>query len=393
MQRFDIAERRRRLGVRHRLASGTRDNDVMAAAASVVALHGTDPGSTFVAAWARSDGVGVAEMERALYDDRTLVRLMAMRRTVFVVPTPHVPAVLAGAADDVARDERRKLLALLAAGGMATPERWLSEVEQVALAVVRDLGEVTPADLMAADDRLATTVVLAPGSRNENTVKIASRLLNVLSAEGKVVRGRPRGTWTSTQFRWSTLGQWAPSAADRIEAVEAEAQLARLWLARFGPAPADDLTWWTKWTKTRTRRALAAAGAVPVDLDGVPGVALPDDVELTPDVEPWGAVLPALDPTTMGWKARHWYLGDHGPQLFDATGNAGPTLWWDGRVVGGWAHLPSGEISLGLLEDLGSQARSELERQAELLAAKLGDIRLAARGRRYSPLEIRLLGR
>lgn len=393
MQRFDIAERRRRLGVRHRLSPGTRDDDVVAAAASVVALHGTDPGSTFLAAWARTEGVGAPEVERALYDDRTLVRLMAMRRTVFVVPAARVPVVLAAGSDDVARDERRKLLALLVAGGMTEPVEWLAEIEQVVLAVVHDRGEVTPADLMAADDRLATTVVLAPGSRNENTVKIASRLLNVLSAEGKVVRGRPRGTWTSTQFRWSALDRWAPAAAEQIEPDEAEAQLARLWLQRFGPASPDDLTWWTKWTKTRTRRALAAAGAVAVDLDGVAGVALPDDLELTSTVEPWGAVLPALDPTTMGWKGRDWYLGDHGAQLFDTTGNAGPTLWWDGRIVGGWAHRPSGEIAMKLLDDIGSSARSELERQADRLATKLGDIRLAARGRRYSPLENELLGR
>lgn len=393
MQHFEVAERRRRLGVRHRLAGGTRDADVVAAAASVVALHGTDPGSTFLAAWARTDDIGVTEIERALYDDRTLVRLMAMRRTVFVVPTADVPAVLAGASDDVAREERRKLLALLAAGGMAAPADWLTEVEQVALAVVRDLGEVTPADLMAADARLATTVVLGPGSRNEATVKIASRLLNVLSTEGKVVRGRPKGSWTSTQFRWSTLDRWAPTAAAAMDSVEAEAQLARLWLARFGPAYPDDLTWWTKWTKTRTRRALAAAGAVAVDLAGVPGVALPDDLEPTPEIAPWGALLPALDPTTMGWKVRDWYLGAHGPTLFDTTGNAGPTLWWDGRIVGGWAHRPSGEIAIKLLEDIGAEARSALESQAEQLAAKIGDIRLTARGRRYSPLENELLGR
>lgn len=393
MQHFGVDERRRRLAVRHRLAAGTRDADVVAAAASVVALHGTDPGSTFLAAWARTEGVGVAEVERALYDDRTLVRLMAMRRTVFVVPAADVPAVLAGASDDVAREERRKLVALLAAGGMADPVGWLVEVEQIALAVVRDLGEVTPADLMAADDRLATTVVLAPGSRNEATVKIASRLLNLLSAEGRVVRGRPKGTWTSTQFRWSALDRWAPAAAATLSTAEAEAQLARLWLARFGPTTADDLAWWTKWTKTRTRRALAAAGAVAVDLAGVPGVALPDDLEPTPDVEPWGALLPALDPTTMGWKSRDWYLGGHGPALFDATGNAGPTLWWEGRIVGGWAHLPSGEIAMRLLDDVGAEARSVLEAQAAELAAKLGDVRLAARGRRYSPLETELLGR
>lgn len=393
MQRFDDDERRRRLGVRHRLAAGTRDGDVVAAAASVVALHGTDPGSSFLAAWARTEGVGVADVERALYDDRTLVRVMAMRRTVFVAPTGDVPVLVAGAGDDVAREERRKLVKLLVDAGTADPASWLVDVERVAHAVVAELGEITPADLAAADERLAKTVVLAAGTRQETTVRLASRLLTVLAAEGSIVRGRPKGSWTSMQFRWSALDRWAPDAAVAMDPVEAETALARSWLARFGPATEADLTWWTKWTKTRTRRALAATGAVEVDLDGGPGLALPDDLEPTDAVEPWGALLPALDPTTMGWKGRDWYLGDHGKALFDVNGNAGPTIWWDGRVVGGWAHLPSGEIAMTLLDDVGSEATATLEAYAGRLAEKIGDVRLTARARGYSPVEKQLLGR
>lgn len=391
MQSFDVAERRRRLAVRHRLAAGTRDGDVVAAARSVVALHGTDPGSMFVAAWARTEGLAVGDVEQALYDDRSLVRVLAMRRTVFAVPTDDVPAVLGGAGDDVAREERRKLVAALVSSGTPEPQRWLDELERIALTHLAEAGEVTATELAAVDDRLAGSVTLAPGTRNETSVKIAGRLLLILSAEGRVVRARPRGSWTSTQFRWSTLDAWAPRAATTLDPVEAEAALARLWLARFGPALPDDLTWWTRWTKTRTRRALAAAGAVEVDLDGQVGVALPDDLGPTPPVEPWTALLPALDPTTMGWKARDWYLGEHGPALFDTTGNAGPTIWVDGRVVGGWAHLPSGDIAMRLLDDIGTEARRTLEEQAEELQKKLGAVHLKPRGRRPHPLERDLL--
>ncbi|MBD8607046.1 AlkZ family DNA glycosylase [Aeromicrobium sp. CFBP 8757] len=395
MQRFDDDERRRRIGLRHRLADGTRDHDLAAAAASVVALHGTDPGSTFVSAWARcDDGLGVAEVERALYDDRTLVRVMAMRRTVFVAPVDDVPVLLAGAADDVAREERRKLVALLGAGGVDEPDAWLRRVEQVAVDVVARLGEATPADLVAADERLATTVVMAPGTRNETTVRIASRVLTVLGAQGRVVRGRPKGSWTSTQFRWSTLADWSPAAAVAIDPRQAEADLARRWLARFGPAPEADLTWWTRWTKTRTRRALAAIDAVEVDLGGVgggPAWALADDLEPTPDVGPWVALLPALDATPMGWKHRDFYLGDHGPALFDTTGNIAGTAWCDGRVVGGWVHLPGGQVAVRLLDDIGSEASAALAMRAERLAATIGDVRLTPRGRRTAPLERKLL--
>ena len=48
------------------------------------------------------------------------------------------------------------------------------------------------------------------------------------------------------------------------------------------------------------------------------------------------ALLPVLDATTMGWKHRDFYLDpEHTPYLFDTNGNAGPTVWCDGRIIGG----------------------------------------------------------
>ena len=87
---------------------------------------------------------------------------------------------------------------------------------------------------------------------------------------------------------------------------------------------------------------------------GEPGIALPDDLDPTPDPAPYVALLPALDPTTMGWQNRGWFLGEHAKALFDTNGNAGPTLWWDGRVVGGWAQRKTGEVVLRFLTDAGA---------------------------------------
>ena len=97
-----------------------------------------------------------------------------------------------------------------------------------------------------------------------------------------------------------------------------------------------DVRWWTGLPMGQVRKAVAAAGAVEVDLDGVPGLVLPDDLDPVPAPEPWVALL-RLDPTTMGWAGRD-FLGPHRPVLFDRNGNAGPAIWWDGRVVGGWAQ-------------------------------------------------------
>ena len=140
---------------------------------------------------------------------------------------------------------------------------------------------------------------------------------------------------------------------------EGYAELVRRWLTTFGPGTEADLVWWLGSTKTAVRAALADVGAVEVALDGGgTGWVLPDDPlldEAEPPVEPWAALLPVLDPTVMGWKERDFYLGPHGPMLFDTNGNAGTTAWWDGRIVGCWVQDPDGVVVLNLLEDVGAR--------------------------------------
>jgi Winged helix DNA-binding domain len=139
------------------------------------------------------------------------------------------------------------------------------------------------------------------------------------------------------------------------------------------------------------RRALTEIEPVEVDLGGATGLVLPGDEAPVGAPEPWVALLPALDPTAMGWAGRDWYLGAHAGRLFDTTGNIGPSVWCDGRVVGGWVQRPDGEIAYRLLEDVGRDAKRAVEKQAGRLAGVIGEARFGARGRRRSPLEQELL--
>ena len=135
----------------------------------------------------------------------------------------------------------------------------------------------------------------------------------------------------------------------------------------------------------QVKAALAALPVTEVDLSGVPGVALASDLEPVPPVPPRAVLLPGLDPTPMGWQSREWFLGSHGPVLFDRTGNIGPTAWWDGRIVGGWAQRASGEVVVRLLEDIGAEASAAVTAKASRLQAWLGDSRVTPRFR--TPLE------
>jgi hypothetical protein len=382
-----VAERRARLGRRHALAH--RVDGPVAAAQSIVALHSTDPASVYLSAWARS-GCTPDDLGAALYQDRTLVRMLGMRRTVYVVPTPLVPVVQHGSADAVAEAEHRKAVTFLNEAGVSNPRRWLTEVKAFTLAALQRRGEAATAELTREVPTLGQKIVVGAGTRFETEVSMSTRVMFLLAAEGLIVRGRPRGTWISTQYKWAPAATWLPGEVPaRLDPAAARVELARQWLRRYGPGTVADLKWWTGWTLTQARAAVAALDPVEVDLEGTPGIVLADDVDRVDAPGPWVALLPALDPTVMGWTGRDWYLGRYGPELFDRSGNPGPTIWAEGRIVGGWAQRADGEIATRLFEDVGTEATAAIEAAAAEIASWLGPVRVTPRFR--TPLERELV--
>ena len=139
-----------------------------------------------------------------------------------------------------------------------------------------------------------------------------------------------------------------------------------------------------------TKAALTDVGAVEVALDDGTGYVLPDDVDELPDPGPSVALLPGLDPTTMGWKARGFHLDPAiTGEMFDRNGNGGPAVWVNGRIAGGWVQRKDGEIAVRMLADVGSEAREAVDAAAHALRGLLGDVRFTVRF--PAPMQAQLL--
>ena len=383
MRRIGLAERRARLGGRHLLARA-KASTVVGATEAVVALHSTDPATVFLSLWARTRNVTTAGIERALYEDRSLLRLLGMRRTMFVVPTGFAPVFQAAATRPIAEQQRKRYVQLLEQQG-AGDVRLFADLGEAALAALARRGEATGVQLSADVPALRTPITVQGYTQN-----LTTWVLFQLAADGRIIRGRPRGSWISSQYHWSPADAWLPHGIEELPAAEARTELVRRWLAAFGPGTVADLRWWTGWTAAHVKAALAAIGPVEVDLDGEAGLVLPGDDAPVRAPAHWIALLPALDPTPMGWSgSRSWYVGEHAKALFDRSGNIGPTVWCDGRVVGGWAQRASGDVVFRLLEDIGTASASAVAIQAARLQEWIGPIRVTPRFR--SPLERELV--
>ncbi|OBK76155.1 winged helix DNA-binding domain-containing protein [Mycobacterium sp. 1274761.0] len=378
MRTFSDAERRARLAHRHFLAGPAPSMED--AVASLIGLHATDPATPFLSLWARLPDFTVGDLEAALYERRMLVKHLAMRRTLWVAGVADLPLIQAAASDRVADNERRRLVADVQKAGVADDgDQWLDRAASAVLKHLSVHGAASARQLRATLPELAGTYDPAPGKRWGGATPLAPRVLTVLSVRGDIVRGPNEGSWTTSRPQWVTAADWLPGKPVAASPEAARAELVRRWLRTFGPATVNDVKWWFGNTLTWARHALRDVEAVEVDIDGTPGFVLPDDVDQAGEPEPWGALLPGLDVTTMGWYDRDWYVGAHRSQVFDRSGNAGPTAWWNGRVVGGWAQDADGRVELRLLEDVGRDARTALARRSEELTEWLDGVRVSPR--------------
>jgi hypothetical protein len=285
---------------------------------------------------------------------------------------------------------RRQLVQDIEKAGVAKDgATWLSEVEAATHDALAARGEALGGELSTDVPRLRTKYTYAEGKTYGGQQTFTTRVLNLMSMDGLIVRGRPRGNWNSSQYRWAPIEAWLPGGAIAVNKGDAQAELVEQWLGAFGPGTSKDIRWWTGLTAGEVNRALTRIDTVDVDLDGATGLLLADDAEPVEAPAPWVALLPALDPTAMGWTERDWYLGEHRAALFDRSGNIGPTVWSDGRIVGGWGQRKGGDddgaVVFRLLEDVGAEATAAIESAAERLTAWLADVRVIPRFR--TPLE------
>lgn len=353
----------------------------------MAALHSSDPATPYLGLWARVAGFESNHLDSLLLEERSLWRLHAMRRTLFVVPTSEAGAYLEGAARDIAARERSRLFGWLEAE-VDDPAAWLHQQCQKVEALLGSGGEMSTQQIAQALPGLDIRISVGSG-KWATTMPAVSRLLLVMAMEGRILRTAAAGSWRSSQYRWARAAGWHNEPVERPEPAEARVRILTSYLASHGPATITDLRWWTGWTVARVRVALASSDVAEVELEsGGTGYVLVDDTEFDATGPEEVALLPSLDPTPMGWKERAWYLGPHADSIFDRNGNAGPTIWSAAGIIGGWGQTPDGTVVYRLLEPVDDATTDRVRKCAADLMSWLDGTVVTPRFR--TPLEKQL---
>jgi hypothetical protein len=174
----------------------------------LVALHASDPASVYLSVLARSSASTLADVSAAMYERRTLVRWMAMRRTLFLLPRADVPVVQATISTPLAAVLRRRLLSQLKRNGTEPPvdgdlETWLSSLQGRVEHALRARGGATgnelAADVPALRTGAAGGAISAQPAPATSSITPAARLSLLRSVSG---RYSPDGPVRRCRWRW-----------------------------------------------------------------------------------------------------------------------------------------------------------------------------------------------
>jgi hypothetical protein len=331
-----------------------------------IGLHSTDYATPYLSAWARLPALDADALFDRLNTGNGLFRVNAMRNTVHVILARDLPLVLAATGAAVGAVARRS------PGLVGRSEAELG-------AAVSSLCEALADGPRSTNELKERLPALAPDLRYWMMLAMAQGY--VLRADAPHLRSN-RTRYVATRER---VPGFEPG---RVDAVEARRTLLLRAVDTFGPLTVEDLAWWLPAPKSEVKKVLASAGSTVAKLE-VDGATYWFPAHLadgpSPPREALGAWLlpyedaflkgyldrawvlsPGLRPVLFPFNAAHWAPpngvdpgpGPHGGA--NVSGEARPSIWWAGRVVGRWEQSGDG-VAWQLHADVGSEGRSAIE--------------------------------
>ncbi|MFJ5680536.1 winged helix DNA-binding domain-containing protein [Streptomyces sp. NPDC093097] len=305
----------------------------------VVAVQAQDVAAAAQGLRVRGTGITGADVRRATFEDRTVVRGWFMRGTLQLVPARDVRWLLALLGPVFLKQSERRCRELgLDAQLCARAERLIGDALDAE-------GPLTREELTA---RLADIGVPAKG-------QAAFHLIRRGALAGQLCHG-PERVGRAT---YVPLDSWLPQDGPlpwRGDAAVAE--LARRYQCGYGPATVQDFATWSGLALSKAKDVWPAAR----DQDTGDGGEAPD-VRL----------LPAYDNYLTAYRGRELSVpAEHERQVWPGGGQIRPTVVVDGWVVGTWSLARGGEVTEQPFGELSAAVRDGIAAESADIARFLG---------------------
>jgi Winged helix DNA-binding domain len=350
---------------RHHLDERVSRRRRIRVASELCGLHAQVMSSADLTMWARVDGWRPTDLAEALWKERALVKVWAVRGTLHLFPSSeHALWTAAIRTSPAVRGERwarylglslRQMDRLIETIGEALEGRALTR-EELAAEVTRRRRDRSLGEAM----RHSWGGLLKPASYRG--------LLCFAPSDGHHVRFTNPRTWLGVDGS-------APDPSDAL------LEVTRRFVATYGPVPLDEIArWWSEGAVAGARRLMAALGdeVVEMEIDGAPAWAGADVAHRIGAFEPPRSVrlLPGFDQYVIGSTKHSVRLmpADHRARVHRQAGWVSPVLTVDGLLEGVWSWARKGTRLVVGIEPFRRQpawVRRGAEAEAERLAGYL----------------------
>lgn len=348
-----------------------RARTVLEIADRVAGLYGTAP-TCYLSMAARMNGFGLQDLDTELYVNKSLIRMRAMRGSMFVVPTSIVPAVHQA----TGASARKAFKRLIEKCGVSAA-RYSKTAEKIMDALAT--GPLTVAEIRKT---------VSPLSKEEE--RALNFIIGLMCGEGLLVRATVKGGWRSDQYRYARFAEWLTGVdLDSVDARQGRAIVARRYFESFGPASLADFLWWSGFSKNDGEEILSdIADLRSIEIQGRQGEYYLFESELknfkADSAKPIGGVsiLPPWDAYLMGYRARDRFISSESYDLvYDRSGNSTYVILADGVVSGIWDLYEDKKgvtFSFALFNKAAKRVKEELARTiaAEFESLRMFEIRI-----------------
>jgi hypothetical protein len=312
--------------------------------------------------WTRRRQTTRADVKAALWTRRDLVKTTSMRRTLHLLP---------------ARDFQM-YIAAMQAWSMSQTSNLLKRIGASATHVDTMIGVVM--DALADGPKTQQDLLARAKAKASKGMRVwlqyAWSAMRPAILQGLIVYGEPRGA----EATFVRVDQWLPKQK-KIDAADAQLELATRYLTAFGPATHRDFTKWSGLPTSVTKPLFDRLDGFvePVAVDGERSLVLRRDLKELAEVKPASSptLLPSFDTFLLAHATKHHLVDPRFyKRVYRNQGWLSPVVIVNGRIVAVWfleERAKSFVVDVQAFETLDAKVRRGIAQEAEALGSFLGE--------------------
>ncbi|MHA1303967.1 MAG: winged helix DNA-binding domain-containing protein [Candidatus Heimdallarchaeaceae archaeon] len=356
-QTFDIEIINHFVLNKQHLTEASKIDNILQLTLDIGGLHATSQSTPYLSLFARLRNFKKEQLDQEAYVKRNLGKIRCMRKTVFILAKETIPHIYNATKQQYSKRHIEYLKHL----GVSQKE--YKEKANSILEVLKG-------------KEMSTSEIKKAIEIKENI----SAFINLMCDQLFLIRTKPVKSWRDKRHNYAIFREYFPDInTEEYTEEESIKFLIKYYLQCFGPVTENDITWWTGFNKTPTRKALKELGEeiTKINIKGIEKeyLLLRSDEEKLKKIKGTDKreinLLPDLDPYLMGYKDRERYIKqEHYNYIFDRSGNATATIVLNGRVIGVWDFVSSKKpaIKYHLLKKISGELEENIICKAEKIA-------------------------